>query len=718
MLLTGAARAQLTGEIPLSQPQYGPVTLPNQVAPISASDGTNFLVAWADGRESGSNAIYASRVTRSGEILDRTGIRVPNDPDNPSNPNQVIGLFHVDGAFTLFYMHSPSPQQLSSLATYAVLIGDDGRILTAPRRIFASSVDRMTSNGSRILALIGNDVFVLNGHAEIINRFSLPASSLGPYTSGMGSNGSTFLLASFGFDNTPSLSFVANLTAFDSDGRFSDVTRVKDVFCTQARTLVRSDGTDYLVMCNDTVMSVSAHAEFRSRSVLPSDQYHDNPALSWTGQMYLLAARVRDGRQQIGVATLDRAGSAIGIVRKLEPDAEVSNAPTMSTNGSDTLVAWTSLSTTMVTVRAMLFDATGTPHSSVLTIPAASNAQAHPVIATGGVYDLAVWEEATGVYATRVTSAGAPLDGRGILVYARKNAAQSIGTLQPRAIFDGTVYLVAWGSGDVTGQRIDPATGLMLGAPIPLAACAGSFDLGYDGKSPVIFVAGCDPELYAQHVDAIGAVGPRASIFPAGTPLRQPRAAWNGHEWLVVWQEARGGGTNAYFGRLSGELIPLDVQPILDPGPPFYDDAPQVASDGRDFVVVLSRSGSSRGVYLRHVHNDGSAGDATLFVPNARNVSLAWAGSQYAILYTQTCTSPCSRSYVSHFSVQDDRPVRLDTLAISESSLIDGFLGASGNGAVRVVYTRTAIEPLYGGSTRVFLRDDFVTVQRRRATRK
>src|SRR5216684_6787760 len=113
MLLTGAARAQLTGEIPLSQPQYGPVTLPNQVAPISASDGTNFLVAWADGRESGSNAIYASRVTRSGEILDRTGIRVPNDPDNPSNPNQVIGLFHVDGAFTLFYMHSPSPQQLS-----------------------------------------------------------------------------------------------------------------------------------------------------------------------------------------------------------------------------------------------------------------------------------------------------------------------------------------------------------------------------------------------------------------------------------------------------------------------------------------------------------------------------------------------------------------------------------------------------------------------------
>jgi hypothetical protein len=717
MLLAKAVAAQLANEIPLSPPIYGPVNVTNVAKPFTASDGTNFLVAWLDGRMAGSPTIYANRVTRLGELLDGTGIRVPNDPGNPAAaPYEILGLFHVDGVYTLFYRHSDQSYPVYPIATYAVIIGDDGRILEGPRQVFTSSVGRMASNGSRIVALIGNDIFVLNGHAEVINRFPLPVFAGGnPFNAAIGSNGSTFLLVRFGsiYNSSSGYLYFADLLAFDTSGQFSSATRVNDVNGSGGVIpLVQSDGTDYLVVCFRSVLSVSAQAELRSKSDLILSQFVETPALSWTGQMYLLAAAARDNTQQMAVLTLARDGSAIGSVRKIEPEAQRSFTPAMATNGTEALVAWMSQPSGTVTVRAAVVDGAGTPHSPVMTLPTASNVQSHAVIATGGLYDLAVWEEADGMYATRVTSTGSPLDGRGILV-AQKPAAQSAGTFQPRVVFDGTAYLVAWGPGSVRGQRIDPATGRLLDTPVTLASCAGSFDLESDGKSPVLFVAGCDPQLYAQRVDAIGTAGPRVSIFPAGTSLSHPRASWNGYEWLVVWQENRG-GLNAYFGRVSSELTPLDSMPILDPAPPFYDQSPSAASDGHDLAVVVTRYG--RGMYFRNMHSDGTAGEATLLAPNAQNASLVWDGSQYAVLYAETCTTPCRpRSYLSHFRIQADQPVVTDKVPIAESAFTDGTLEVLGNGSVRMVYTRNAIEPLYGSSPRVFLRDDYASVPRRRA---
>lgn len=722
MLLVRPVAAQLASEIPLSPPLYSPVNVTSVAKPFAASDGTNFLVAWMDGRVSASPTIYANRVTRTGEVLDGTGIRVPNDPANPAAaPNQILGLFHVDGVYTLFYKNTDQSYPAYPLATYAVIIGDDGRILDGPRQVFASSVGRMASNGSRVVAVIGNDVFVLNGHAEVINRFPLPAFAGGaPFNSAIGSNGSTFLLVRFGanYNSSSGYLYFADLLVFDTSGQFSSATRVNDVNGSGGVTpLVQSDGTDYLVVCFLSVLSVSAQAELRSKSALILSQYLETPALSWTGQTYLLAAATRDNAQQMAVMTLDRAGSAIGSVRKIQQDTPRAYTAATATNGAGALVAWTSQQpgATTLTVRAALTDAAGTPISPVLTLPSASNVQSHAVIATGGLYDLAVWEEVDGMYATRVTSTGAPLDGRGILV-AQKAAAQSAGTFRPRVVFDGTAYLVAWSSpGSVQGQRIDPATGHLLDAPATLASCGVTFDLESDGKSPVLFVAGCDPQLFAQRVDAIGTTGPKVPIFPAGTSLSQPRASWNGHEWLVVWQENRG-GVNAYLGRVSSELTPLETLPVLDPAPPFYDQSPEVASDGHDAVVVLTRYGSSPGVYFRNLHSGGTAGQSTLLAPNAQNASLVWDGLQYAVLYTETCTTPCRpRSYLSHFRVQADQPVVTDKIPIDDSILTDGTLAVLGNGRVRMVYTRNANEPLYGSSPRVFLRDDYTSVPRRRA---
>src|SRR5690349_13880195 len=41
-----------------------------------ATDGTDFLVAWADFRASTTRSLLATRVTRNGEVLDPLGIRI------------------------------------------------------------------------------------------------------------------------------------------------------------------------------------------------------------------------------------------------------------------------------------------------------------------------------------------------------------------------------------------------------------------------------------------------------------------------------------------------------------------------------------------------------------------------------------------------------------------------------------------------------------------
>jgi hypothetical protein len=728
MMLAGAGAAQITSEKPLSQPLFG--NAPNdQVNPLVASDGTDFLVAWIDYRGPGS--IYLSRVAYTGTILDGTGIRVPTDPnDGASRPGQLLGLFHIDGAYTLIYktadLYVPPPFPPT---TQAVIISDDGRILDGPRQIADHAAGLVASNGSRIMIVSGTDVFVLDGRAEVINQLHWPGVT-GTYAASIASNGSTFLLVTFAYDG---VSNSVNLIAFDAGGQLTDVTRI-DASGTGTAPVVNSDGADYLVLYLDArhgyvADSVSAHAEVRSTSALTIPQSIGNAALSWTGQEYLLASP--DGKSQMAVMGLNRAGSAAGNGKSLEggsPSAPY--PPALAWNGSVALVAWTSGSqqaTDGWEIHAALVGADGTPRSSVLTVPTASNAQAIPVIATGGLYDLAVWQEVTGIYAARVTSNGVALDGRGILVSAETAASRSLGDYQTlRVIFDGAAYLVAWGSGNVKGQRIDPATGSLLGAPIMLASCAGPFDLGNDCTSPVLFAMGCpDGRVYAQRVGATGAVGPAISISPSGMAVGQPRAAWNGHEWLVAWPKliqdlnvefiTRG---NIYAARLSSELTVLDTQPIAIAVTSFDEEVPLVASDGQDFVVLWTRAyGAPAGSYLRHVHGDGTIDDITLFDKNGYMESLVWDGALYAAAYEETVACPplaCQyRSYLTHFEIRDDVPLLFDKVPIGEN-LAYVSLGAPANGRVRIVYSRYAPEPPYAGSVRAFMRDD-VYVNRRRA---
>jgi hypothetical protein len=744
-----AAPAQLTSEAALNEPQYGPAAS-DQSSPVVATDGVDFLVAWWDSR-SPATAIYANRVTHDGHVLDGTGIRLPVDPGAANG--RLIGAFYVEGAYTIVYSYQ-SFAPTSSFHTIAAIISTDGHLIDGPRAILDEqylSVGAGATNGSRIVLVSAAETIVLNGRAQVVDRFALPT---GPsYGLSIASNGSTFLVGMLAYDAVSNASNSVNLIALDVNGKPTNVTTIA-ASASADGPVIASDGSDYLVLYNDVrtpvAQYVGAHAEIRSTTILHGGPYPaGRHALVWTGHSYLAVATTNGSSQQMELFSLDRSGSPISSARR--PGAGtpgIVNEAATAWNGSTALLAWTSGSqeaTDALEVVGTLTNADATATSPVMAIPSASNMQVAPVLATSGSQDLAVWIEPTGVYATRITPEGKALDGRGIAVSSQSWPSRSLsvgGVPALRAIYDGTSYLVVWGdSNGVTAQRIDPATGSLEGSPIALAQCSRSLDLGIDNDLPVLFNADCsDGRVYAQRVGAMAPVGEPVAISPSDMLANAPRAAWNGTEWLVVWSKLVASpllisppiyrSAAVYGARVSPALTLSDVQPIQIAAPETNDEihtenfvAPLVATDGREFLVVWWRQAfdATDGLYLRRVQTEGSMGDAERLLSGSPvPQSIVCTGARYAIAYARSDAAWNDDLFLTHTSSRTNDPLAGYQITLSATPTDERFISlvASPGRSVRVIYTRVATEPQYGGVSHVFIRDAIDATRRRSVGRR
>lgn len=727
-----AALAQTTNEVALSMPEYGRAP-GDQLAPVVATDGRDFLVAWIDWRAIPA-VVYANRVTGEGRVLDGTGIRISLGPAGFNG--RLIGAFYAGGAYTIIYSSQLSAHP--SFQTVVARISVDGRLVDGPRTILNDQYVRAgATNGSQIVLVTGDAVVVLDERAEIVGRFALPAAPA--YGFSIASNGSTFLVGTFAYDGANSV----NLIALDANGKPADVTRIAASGSGDG-PVIGSDGSDYLVLYIDArtfkpvAQSVDPHARIRSTTII--DGVPDSiarGAIVWTGRFYLAAATSTDPEQQMEVFRLDRTGNAIAPARPLGNGTRgMVNQAAIVWNGTDGLVTWTTgsqLDPNGLKVVVALTTADAAPVSGVITIPSSSNMQVTPVIATAGFQDLAVWAEPGGIYATRVTPDGKALDGRGILVWSGTFPTRSLdGNSALRAVFDGGSYLVAWiEATGVTARRIDPSTGALVGSSMALAPCSRSFDLAVDEKSPLLFNADCsDGRVYAQRIGATTPVGAAVAISPPDMLANAPSAAWSGNEWLVVWHKLVpvpgllisppvDRAAAVYAARVSPALTLLDVQPILIAESDFNEGGPVVGTDGRQFLVVWSHTAynSTDGLYLRRMQTDGLAGDAEPLVSGSfiTAQSIAWSGARYTIGYSRNEGFWNDDLFLTHVSSRSDDPLIHDEVTISATDIDERFiaLAASPGRPVRAVYTRVAKEPQYGGVSRVFMRDEADAARRR-----
>ena len=238
-----------------------------------------------------------------------------------------------------------------------------------------------------------------------------------------------------------------------------------------------------------------------------------------------------------------------------------------------------------------------------IAISTAASDQSAPAVAFDGTNYLVVWQDASlgigyDIYGARVSRAGAVLDGSGIPISTAANDQ-----VAPAVAFDGTNYLVVWEdrrsgtSSDIYGARVSRAGAVLDGTGIAISTAASDQVRTGGGLRRHQLPGGVGghvaPEPASRHLRGAGEpgrYGPRRPGIPISTAADHqvaPAVAFDGTNYLVVWQDGRSGTSRDIYGaRVSRAGAVLDGTgiPISTAANDQY--APAVAFDGTNYLVV------------------------------------------------------------------------------------------------------------------------------------
>ena len=261
----------------------------------------------------------------------------------------------------------------------------------------------------------------------------------------------------------------------------------------------------------------------------------------------------------------------------------------------------------------MVLDGTG------IAMSTAADDQLDPAVAFDGTNFLVVWRDFrpgsnSDIYGARVTKAGVVLDGSGIAV---STAAED--QLEPAVAFDGTNFLVVWAdyrsgtTADIYATRVSKAGVVLEPAGFALSAAANSERepaVAFDGTNYLVVWTdhrgGEVPDIYGQRVTpAGGLLDPAFPVSAANRDQSAPEVAFDGTNYLVVWQDLRSGTDSDIYGaRVSPAGAVLDTVGFPIATAADEQTEPAVAFDGTKYLVVWQdlRSGTSSDVYGNRVN--------------------------------------------------------------------------------------------------------------------
>ena len=287
-----------------------------------------------------------------------------------------------------------------------------------------------------------------------------------------------------------------------------------------------------------------------------------------------------------------------------------------------------------------IYGARVTPQGTVLdpsgfVISQAANNQEFPAVAFDGTSFLVVWHDQRGggydVYGARVTPAGAVLDPLGIPISTAANDQEL-----PAAFFDGTNYLVVWtdirgslDTADVYGARVTPG-GTVLD-PDGIAISTAAFgqwwpSLAFDGTNFLVAWSdsrngGSYTNIYGARVTPAGVVldSDGIAITAAAYDQSRPDVAFDGSNFLVVWEDERGSSCDIYGARVSQAGAVLDPQGIAISTAQYDQESPSVAFDGTDFLVAWQHYFING--YLFNIHGARVTPSGTVLDPQGIPIS-------------------------------------------------------------------------------------------------
>jgi hypothetical protein len=328
------------------------------------------------------------------------------------------------------------------------------------------------------------------------------------------------------------------------------------------------------------------------------------PAVAFDGTNYLVVWQ--DGRSTFGYidiygtrvsadgTVLDPGG--IGIATGLT----YKRNPTVAFNGTDYVVVWQEGSLGSSKVRCARVSTGGVVLDPAgISISAASGNQQDPAAASDGTDWLVVWEDnrngSRDMYGARLAADGSVLDVGGIAISTSAYDQQ-----YPAIAFDGTNYLVVWednrnGSRDIYAARV------------------GTDGVVLDADGVAVSISAYDQEY--------------------------PVAAFDGTNYLVVWEDNRNGSRDIYGARVETGGGVLDAGGIAMSTAAFDQLRPAVAFDGVNYFASWedNRSGS-HDIYGTRIATDGSVLDAlgvaiSSSADNEWSAVVAFGGASYLVAW-------------------------------------------------------------------------------------
>jgi hypothetical protein len=279
--------------------------------------------------------------------------------------------------------------------------------------------------------------------------------------------------------------------------------------------------------------------------------------------------------------------------------------PALAFDGSNYLAVWEVVSPNpdtsdihgaRVTPAGVVLDTAG------LMISTVAGWQEPPAVASDGGNYLAVWQDARGgqdsdIYGARVTPSGVVLDTAGITISTAADRQ-----LSPAVAFDRENYLVVWEEGlisdrDVCCARVTPAGAVLDPAGLSVSSAVGCQELpavAFDGENYLAVWqdtrSGVSTDIYGARVTQAGAI-----LDPAGLPITtaaagqsSPAVAFDGENYLVLWEDFRNNpDTSDIFGaRVSPAGVVLDTAGIAISTAARVQQHPAVAFDGERYLAV------------------------------------------------------------------------------------------------------------------------------------
>lgn len=707
-------------EIAFSDAVIGPAAS-RQFAPSIAANGDGYLVVWSDQRSA--LETYATRLTRDGEVLDPTGIRLGVAM---SNERVVVWT----GSEWLIVWNTPDGRLWESRLTRDGVVRHDARQLAErvqSPRVVQAGAHTVIGYSSMDHPFVPRAMFV-DGAGRIANDLQLASGDAQRQAPSVGWNG-------------------AHVVAVWAVGPRADDVTIEGVRLSVAGLIdatprpivsdgapldprIASDGSNFLIVTRDNLTRIDSARRLSadlgtigSAVDLPSGGI-DRTTLLWNGSRYVVLSE--DGAS-ISAFRLDAAGMAIDAqpVVLASTNGVGAATPVAAAAGADLFVAWVGVDDPQAADEN--FDIYGATVSPSLTagarrlLSASAAAQSDPRIVSSGRTILALWKEGSSLLLRRINADGEPVDATPVLL------SSTAGELS--ATFDGAKYFVAWidtKSSELMTMEIserepvDARAAWRREAGSPIAVAAAS-----DGGTTIVSWVS-DGVLQLAAVGSEGKVSEAAPLVLAEGSIESLAVTGSaGDGFLVTWGDAATSEAgNVFPSGIRGAVVSPELVVTSFPGFEIVDTAdeegtPAVTWNGREWLVVWERSVFNRKeLRARRITRDGWPIDGTprdegvLVVAHARSPQVVWDGSSYRFAWRGTATA----SRVHFGSMGDLAGAITDAVDAGEAAAAPA-LSVVGRERVASAYSRIAREAAYGGVARAFLRVPEGQQGRRRSVR-